>query len=105
VAFSPEFLDELRSRIGMVDLVGRRVRLTRKGEEYAGFCPFHHDIASSFYVVEDQGVFHCFGCGAHGDAVTYIMRAENLGFIDSIKRLAGEAGLAVPQSDPQDLGR
>jgi len=105
MAFPPGFLDELRSRIPLGDLVGRRVRLTRRGREQAGLCPFHNEKTPSFYVVEDKGFFHCFGCGAHGDAIGFLMRADNLDFIEAVERLAGEAGLAVPQQTPQDRER
>src|SRR5438876_790086 len=105
MAFPPDFLDELRARVPLGSLVGRRVRLIRRGRELAGLCPFHHEKTPSFYVVEDKGFFHCFGCGAHGDAIGYLMRAENLDFIEAIERLAAEAGLAVPQQTPQDRER
>src|SRR5690348_803127 len=105
MAFPPGFLDELRSRISLADLVGRRVRLVRKGREYAGLCPFHNEKTPSFYVVEDKGFFHCFGCGAHGDAIGFVMRADNLDFIEAVERLAGEAGIAVPQQTPQERER
>src|SRR5713226_2379633 len=105
MAFPPGFLDELRSRIPLGDLVGRRVRLTRRGREQAGLCPFHNEKTPSFYVVEDKGFFHCFGCGAHGDAIGFLMRADNLDFIEAVERLAGEAGIAVPQQTPQDRER
>ena len=105
MAFPPGFLDELRARIPLGSLVGRHVRLIRRGRELAGLCPFHHEKTPSFYVVEDKGFFHCFGCGAHGDAVGYLMRAENLDFIEAIERLAAEAGLAVPQQTPQERER
>src|SRR5437868_4865483 len=105
MAFPPGFLDELRTRLPLAELVGRRVRLTRKGREFAGLCPFHNEKTPSFYVVDDKGFFHCFGCGAHGDAIGYVMRAENLDFIEAIERLAGEAGLQVPQSTPQERER
>jgi len=105
MAFPPSFLDELRNRIPLANLVGRQVRLIRRGRELAGLCPFHHEKTPSFYVVEDKGFFHCFGCGAHGDAVGYLMRAENLDFIEAIERLASEAGLAVPQQTPQERER
>src|SRR2546423_9523418 len=105
MAFPPGFLDELRSRISLGALVARRVRLVRQGREQRGLCPFHNEKTPSFYVVEDKGFFHCFGCGAHGDAIGYLMRAENLDFIEAIERLAAEAGLAVPQQTPQDRVR
>ena len=102
MAFPPGFLDELRSRVSLADLVGKRVRLTRKGREHGGLCPFHNEKTPSFYVVEDKGFFHCFGCGAHGDAIGFVMRSENLDFIEAIERLAGLAGIAVPQQTPQE---
>src|SRR6267142_1410843 len=105
MAFPPGFLDELRSRISLGDLVGRRVRLNRQGREHRGLCPFHNEKTPSFYVVEDKGFFHCFGCGAHGDAIGFVMRADNLDFIEAVERLAGEAGLVVPQSTPQERER
>jgi DNA primase len=105
MAFPPGFLDELRARVPLGSLVGRRVKLIRRGRELGGLCPFHHEKTPSFYVVGDKGFFHCFGCGAHGDAIGYLMRAENLDFIEAIERLAAEAGLAVPQQTPQDRER
>ena len=105
MAFPPGFLDELRTRVSLPDLVGRRVRLIRKGREYGGLCPFHNEKTPSFYVVEDKGFFHCFGCGAHGDAIGFLMRADNLDFIEAVERLAGEAGIAVPAQTPQDRER
>jgi DNA primase len=101
----PGFLDELRSRISLSGLVGRRVKLVRRGREYAGLCPFHHEKTPSFYVVEEKSFFHCFGCGAHGDAIGFVMRADNLDFIAAVEKLAGEAGLAVPQATPQERER
>jgi len=105
MAFPPGFLDELRSRVSLADLVGRRVRLTRRGREQGGLCPFHNEKTPSFYVVEDKGFFHCFGCGAHGDAIGFVMRADNLDFIEAVERLAAEAGIAVPQQTPQERER
>ncbi|HKM68652.1 MAG TPA: DNA primase [Stellaceae bacterium] len=105
MAFPPGFLDELRSRVSLAGLVGRRVKLVRRGREYAGLCPFHHEKTPSFYVVEDKSFFHCFGCGAHGDVIGFVMRADNLDFIEAIEKLAAEAGLAVPRATPQERER
>src|SRR6266704_2790617 len=105
MAFPPGFLDELRNRISLSGLVGRSVKLARRGREFAGLCPFHHEKTPSFYVVEDKSFFHCFGCGAHGDVIGFVMRAENLDFIEAIEKLAEEAGLVVPQSTPQERER
>ncbi len=102
MAFPPGFLDELRNRISLSGLVGRRVKLTRRGREHAGLCPFHHEKTPSFYVVDDKNFFHCFGCGAHGDAIGFAMRADNLDFLEAVEKLAGEAGVAVPQATPEE---
>ena len=102
MAFPSGFLDELRSRISLSGLVSRRVKLERRGREFAGLCPFHHEKTPSFYVVDDKDFFHCFGCGAHGDAIGFVMRAENLNFLEAVERLAAEAGVAVPQSTPEE---
>src|ERR1700746_1801550 len=102
MALPPGFLDELRSRISLSGLISRRVKLVRRGREYAGLCPFHQEKTPSFYVVEDKSFFHCFGCGAHGDAIGFVMRAENLDFIGAVEKLADEAGLAVPRATPQE---
>jgi DNA primase len=105
MAFPPGFLDELRSRISLPDLIGRRVKLVRRGREHAGLCPFHHEKTPSFYVVEDKSFFHCFGCGAHGDAIGFVMRANNLDFLEAVEQLAGRAGLPVPEATPEERGR
>src|SRR5215472_13980708 len=102
MAVPPGFLDELRSRISLSGIVARRVKLVRRGREFVGLCPFHHEKTPSFYVVDDKSFFHCFGCGAHGDAIGFVMRADNLDFIEAIEKLAGEVGLAIPCATPQE---
>lgn len=102
MAFPSGFLDELRSRLRLSTIIGRHVKLTRKGREYQGLCPFHNEKSPSFSVNEDKGFFHCFGCGAHGDAIAFEMRLSNLSFSDAIEKLAAEAGLEVPQATPED---
>jgi len=105
VAFPSGFLDELRGRISLSGLISRRVKLARRGREFAGLCPFHHEKTPSFYVVEDKSFFHCFGCGAHGDVIGFAMRADNLDFIEAVEKLAGEAGLVVPRATAQERER
>jgi DNA primase len=105
LAFPPSFLDELRDRISLSGLISRRVKLVRRGREFAGLCPFHHEKTPSFYVVEDKAFFHCFGCGAHGDVIGFAMRADNLDFIEAVEKLADEAGLLVPQATRQERER
>ncbi len=102
MAIPEHFLAELRSRVGLVDLVGRRVKLTRRGREHTGLCPFHNEKTPSFTVNEDKGFYHCFGCSAHGGAIDFVMNTEGLSFPEAVERLAGEAGMEVPQSAPRD---
>jgi DNA primase len=94
MALPPGFLDELRARTPLSGLIGRKTRLTKSGRNWKGCCPFHGEKTPSFYVYDDH--FHCFGCGAHGDAVSFVMRAEGAQFMEAVERLAGEAGLALP---------
>ncbi|HVT53067.1 MAG TPA: DNA primase [Dongiaceae bacterium] len=106
MAFSPAFLDELRRRLSIFDLVGKKVRLTRRGQQATGLCPFHNEKSPSFHVYDDdEPHYHCFGCGAHGDAITFVMQTEGLEFRDAVERLAGDAGLDVPKDSPQERER
>ena len=102
MAFPDEFLDELRARSDLAGLIGRRVKLTRRGREFSGLCPFHNEKTPSFTVSSDKGFYHCFGCGAHGDAIGFVMQSEGLEFLEAVERLAGEAGLEVPRRHPRD---
>lgn len=99
------FLDELRARVSIVDVVGKKVRLIRKGHEYSGLCPFHNEKTPSFTVSADKGFYHCFGCGAHGDVLSFEMQANGLSFMEAVERLAAQAGLEVPQSTPEEAAR
>jgi DNA primase len=100
MALPAGFLDELRARTPLAAIVGRRARLVRSGRQWKGCCPFHGEKTPSFYVYED-GHYHCFGCGAHGDAIGFVMQSEGIGFVDAVERLAGEAGLDVPKPSPE----
>ena len=83
-----KFIDELRAKISIVDVVGEKVKLVRKGREYGGLCPFHNEKTPSFTVNEAKGFYHCFGCGAHGDILKFEMEANNLSFMEAIEKLA-----------------
>ncbi len=91
-----QFLDELRSRISIADIVGQKVKLVKRGREYTGLCPFHHEKTPSFTINESKGFYHCFGCGAHGDIIKFVMDSEGLPFIDAVKKLADKVGLQLP---------
>ena len=105
MAFPPTFLDEVRTRLRLSDVVGRSVKLTRKGREYSGLCPFHNEKTPSFTVSDEKNFYHCFGCGAHGDVFTFLIENEGLSFPEAVERAALEAGLVVPASMPQELER
>lgn len=102
MAIPDQFLDELNSRLSIVDVVSAYVPLKKKGGRYWGLCPFHHEKTPSFSVSEDRQAFHCFGCGKGGGAIRFIMEMENLSFPDAVRKLAGEAGMEVPDSGPSD---
>ena len=96
------FTDELRQRLSIVDVISRRVPLTKKGQNYWGCCPFHNEKTPSFSVSEDKGFYHCFGCGEHGDIISFTMKSGNVDFKTAIKELADMAGLKVPDYKPRD---
>jgi DNA primase len=93
--FADRFLAELRDRVPLGDVVGRHVRLVRQGRELVGLCPFHGERSPSFAVVEAKGFYHCFGCGAHGDALNFLMAIENLDFGGAVKIAATMAGMVA----------
>jgi DNA primase len=100
-----EFLDELKARLDLVAIVSRHVALTRRGREYLGLCPFHQEKTPSFTVNEQKGFYHCFGCGAHGTAINFVMQHERMGFRDAVAALAADAGLPMPVEERRDQGR
>ena len=103
--FTPHFLDEIRNRIPLVQLVGKRVNLSKRGSEFIGLCPFHNEKTPSFTINEDKGFFHCFGCGAHGDIIAFLMLDEGLTFPEAVERLSSEAGLEMPKETPEERNR
>ena len=103
MAIPPDFLEELKTRLPATDVVGRRVKLVRSGRDTKGCCPFHKEKTPSFYVYEDH--YHCFGCGAHGSIIDFVMETEGLEFREAIQRLASEAGMAMPEETPEDRQR
>ncbi len=100
MAITPQWKDELRARITLSSLVQRSVKLTRAGREWKGCCPFHDEKTPSFYVNDAKQFYHCFGCGAHGDAISWMVDHEGMAFMDAVKELAAQAGMDVPAPDP-----
>jgi DNA primase len=103
--FAESFLDEIRARVALADIIGRRTKLIKRGREFTGLCPFHNEKSPSFTVNEEKGFYHCFGCGAHGDVISFVRESQNLSFVEAIEQLAGQAGLEVPKATPQERER
>lgn len=102
---SPQWLDELRSRITLSGVISRTTRLTKAGHEFKACCPFHNEKSPSFTVNDSKGFYHCFGCGAHGDVIRWMTDQRGLAFIDAVKELAAEAGMELPAPDPRAAQR
>jgi DNA primase len=92
----PMSLEEFKARLPIAEVVGRHVRLSRRGRDLWGCCPFHNEKTASFHVVPDKGFYHCFGCGQHGNAIDFVMAIEGLEFAQAIARLAELTGLPAP---------
>ncbi len=109
----PHFIDELLTRVDIVDVIDGRVALRKAGREYTACCPFHNEKTPSFTVSREKQFYHCFGCGVHGSAIGFLMEYEHMGFVEAVEELAGlvalevprEAGSSVPSADRdnQDL--
>ncbi len=102
MAIPDRFIDELNSRVNIVDVVSAYVPLNKRGGNFWGLCPFHHEKTPSFSVNETKQIFHCFGCGKGGGAIRFVMEVENISFPDAVAKLAAQAGLEVPDSAPSD---
>ncbi|WBH17159.1 DNA primase [Sphingomonas radiodurans] len=105
MSLTPAFLDELRARTSLSALIGRTTKLTKAGREHKGCCPFHNEKTPSFYVNDDKGFYHCFGCSAHGDAIRWMTDQRGLPFMDAVKELAQAAGMEVPALDKKSAER
>ncbi len=102
MAIPDSFLDDLNSRLNIVDVVSAYVPLTKRGGNYWGLCPFHHEKTPSFSVNESRQIFHCFGCGKGGGPARFLMEMESLSFPDAVRKLADQAGLPMPEDTGGD---
>ena len=93
------FVQTLKDRIDIVQVVGEYVHLERKGRGYWACCPFHHEKTPSFQVSQDQQFYHCFGCHKSGDVIVFVQEMEQISFMEAIEKLAKRAGLEVPKSN------
>ncbi len=99
------FIQEVRSRTSIVGIVGQTVKLKRRGNEYWGCCPFHHEKTASFSVSDEKEYYHCFGCGAHGNVFDFLQKNQGMSFIESVEYLARQAGMEIPRASAQDYER
>ena len=93
MAFSENLVDAIHEKILLSDFIGRKVALVKKGNDFLGLCPFHNEKTPSFSVSDEKGFFHCFGCSAHGDVISFVMQKESIDFKEALKLLASEAGI------------
>ena len=103
--FTPQFLDEIRARLPVSQVVARKVALKRKGREFAGLSPFKTEKTASFFVNDAKGFYHCFASGEHGDIFKFVMTTEGLSFPEAVERLAAEAGVPMPKEEGRDEER
>lgn len=97
--YSEELIEEVRSRVDIVDVIGEYVHLKRKGSNYFGLCPFHNEKTGSFCVSREKQMFYCFGCGAAGTVFNFLMKQDNLTFLESVEILAERVGVELPQKE------
>lgn len=96
------FIQELLTRVDIVDVVGRSVKLKKAGANYQGLCPFHNEKTPSFSVSPTKQFYHCFGCGAHGSSINFLMEHFGMGFVEAVHELARDAGLTVPEDNSRE---
>jgi len=99
--FDDRFLEEIKSRLRLSDVIGKTVKLKRQGREFVGLSPFTKERSPSFFVNDDKGFFHDFSSGKHGDLISFLQETERLSFVEAVERLAGEAGMQMPAPDPR----
>ncbi|HEV2596137.1 MAG TPA: DNA primase [Sphingomicrobium sp.] len=101
MTLSPAWLDELRARTTLSSVIAPSVKLIRAGREFKACCPFHHEKTPSFTINDEKHFYHCFGCGAHGDAIRFLTEQRGIPFMDAVNELAAKAGMDVPAPDPR----
>src|SRR5271166_643368 len=99
--FSPSFLDEIRARLPLSEVVGQSMKLKKEGREWRGLSPFNSEKTPSFYVNDQKGFYYDFSAGKNGDVFNFVMETQGLGFPEAVEKLAGMAGLAMPVETPE----
>ena len=103
--YSDDIIEEVRERTDIVALISGYVKLTRKGNSYFGLCPFHSEKTGSFSVSPNKQMYYCFGCGAGGNAYTFLMQYENYSFQEAVSSLAERAGMRLPEPESSRADR
>ena len=93
-----EVIEQVRNNTDIVDVISEYVQLTKRGRNFFGLCPFHGEQTPSFSVSQEKQIFHCFGCGAGGNVITFLMDIENLSFQDAVSKLGGRIGITIAES-------
>ena len=99
------FIDDLISRADIVEVLGKRIQLKKAGREFKAICPFHDEKTPSFTLSPAKGFYHCFGCGAHGTALGFLMEYDHMSFVEAVESLAASMGIAVPREESQRPAR
>src|SRR6185369_11454171 len=100
--FSEDTIEQVRQAVDLVELIGGHVQLRKAGQTWKGLCPFHEERTPSFTVNPDRQAYHCFGCGAGGDAFPFVMEVDKLPFLDAVRALAERYGVTLPQAAEED---
>ena len=95
--FSQEIIEKVREACDVVEIVGEHVSLKKSGQNFKGLCPFHSERTPSFTVSPAKQVYHCFGCGAGGNVISFVMQVENLSFVEAVRSLAKRKGIELPR--------
>ena len=103
--YEEDFVEEVRQRSDVVDIISSYVNLKRTGSNYVGLCPFHNEKTASFSVSPSKQMYYCFGCGAGGNVFTFLMEYENLTFVEALERLAEQAGMQLPEKGNSENDR
>ena len=105
MTWSDSLLSDIRRRVGLVDVISRSVKLVRRGRNHVGLCPFHREKTPSFTVDEEKGFYHCFGCGAHGDAFEFLIKTRGMDFPEAVRFLADQVGVPLPTAEDTPRAR
>ena len=103
MAIPKYIIEEIKHSVRVSEVLGQYISIKRAGKEFHALCPFHKEKTPSFTINDDKGFYHCFGCGAHGDAISFLMNHDQMNYVEAIKHLADQVGIEVPEEKPEDI--